>query len=99
MAHRFAFLAFAAFAAAPAFAQYPTRPIQLVIPFAAGGGSRLSGRNPPPPRAKDLHHRPILPVNRVGASGAIGSTIVKNAPKDGYTLLVARIGSHAIYPA
>ena len=38
-------------------------------------------------------------MNRVGASGAIGSTIVRNAPKDGYTMLVARIASHAIYPA
>ena len=45
MARRIAVLAVAALAAAPAFAQYPVKPIQLVIPFAAGGDSDLSGRN------------------------------------------------------
>jgi tripartite-type tricarboxylate transporter receptor subunit TctC len=38
-------------------------------------------------------------VNRVGASGAIGATLVRNAVPDGYTLLVARIATHAILPA
>ena len=92
-------MAAAAVMASPAFAQYPVKPIQLVIPFAAGGDSDLSGRNLAQQASKYLSNRPIVPVNRVGASGAIGSTIVRNAPKDGYTLLVARIGSHAIYPA
>jgi tripartite-type tricarboxylate transporter receptor subunit TctC len=38
-------------------------------------------------------------VNRTGASGAIGTMVVKNSPPDGYTLLVARIATHAILPA
>jgi len=78
---------------------YPTRPIQFVIPFAAGGDSDLSGRNVAQTASKYLNNIPIVSVNRVGASGAIGATSVRNAAPDGYTLLVARIATHAILPA
>ena len=87
-------------AAAHAAAQnYPTRPIQFVIPFGAGGDSDLSGRNVAQTASKYLNNVPIVAVNRVGASGAIGATLARNAPPDGYTLLVARIATHAILPA
>jgi tripartite-type tricarboxylate transporter receptor subunit TctC len=87
-------------AAASAMAQgYPTRPIQFVIPFGAGGDSDLSGRNVAQTASKYLNNVPIVSVNRVGASGAIGATFVRNAAPDGYTLLVARIATHAILPA
>ncbi len=80
--------------------QYPTKPIQFVIPFAAGGDSDLSGRNVAQVAPKYLANRvPIVSVNRVGASGAIGANVVKNAAPDGYTLLVARIATHAVLPA
>ena len=49
--------------------------------------------------SKYLNNRPIVSLNRVGASGAIGATSVRNATPDGYTLLVARIATHAILPA
>lgn len=78
---------------------YPTRPIQFVIPFGAGGDSDLSGRNVAQTAAKYLNNVPIVSVNRVGASGAIAANLVKNAVPDGYTLLVARIATHAILPA
>ena len=78
---------------------YPSRPIQFVIPFAAGGDSDLSGRNVAQTASKYLNHTPIVAVNRVGASGAIAATLVRNAAPDGYTLLVARIATHAILPA
>lgn len=78
---------------------YPTRPIQFVIPFGAGGDSDLSGRNVAQSASKYLNNVPIVSVNRVGASGAIGATLVRNAVPDGYTLLVARIATHAILPA
>lgn len=81
-----------ALASAEALAQsYPSRPIMFVIPFAAGGDSDLSGRNVAQHASKYLNNTPIVPVNRVGASGAIGATSVKNAIPDGYVLLVARI--------
>ena len=78
---------------------YPTKPILFVIPFGAGGDSDLSGRNVAHHATKYLNNRPIVSLNRVGASGAIGTMSVKNATPDGYTLLVARIATHAILPA
>ena len=90
-------IAFASFAAA---AQgYPSKPITFIIPFAAGGDSDLSGRNLAAHASKYLNNQPIVAVNRTGASGAIGTMAVKNAAPDGYTLLVARIATHAIFPA
>jgi tripartite-type tricarboxylate transporter receptor subunit TctC len=90
-------IAFASFAAA---AQgYPSKPITFIIPFAAGGDSDLSGRNVAAHASKYLNNQPIVAVNRTGASGAIGTMAVKNAAPDGYTLLVARIATHAILPA
>ena len=89
----------AALQASAAFAQYPSKAITLVVPFAAGGDSDLSGRNLAQHAQKYLGNRPIVVVNRVGASGSIGSVAVRTAAADGYTLLVARIASHAIFPA
>ena len=89
-----------ALAAASVHAQtYPSKPITFVIAFAAGGDSDLSGRNVAAHASKYLNNQPIVAVNRTGASGAIGTMAVKNAPPDGYTLLVARIATHAILPA
>lgn len=108
--HRFRTAAFAALAVATWFhlqhahaqpaAQYPNKPIQFVIPFSAGGDSDLSGRNVAQVAPKYMANKvPIVSVNRVGASGAIGANVVKGATPDGYTLLVARIATHAILPA
>ena len=78
---------------------YPSKPITFVIPFAAGGDSDLSGRNVAQFAPKYLNNQPIVALNRVGASGVIGAMAVRTAPADGYTLLVARIATHAIVPA
>jgi tripartite-type tricarboxylate transporter receptor subunit TctC len=92
--------AIALLVSANALAQsYPNKPITFVIPFAAGGDSDLSGRNVAQHASKYLNNTPIVAVNRTGASGAIGAMAVKNAAPDGYTLLVARIATHAILPA
>jgi tripartite-type tricarboxylate transporter receptor subunit TctC len=89
-----------ALASAAAAAQgYPSKPITFVIAFAAGGDSDLSGRNLAQHAAKYLNNVPIIPLNRVGASGAIGTMAVRNAAPDGYTLLVARVATHAVLPA
>ncbi len=97
---RFAVTVVFALAAGAAAAQgYPSKPITFVIPFAAGGDSDLSGRNVAAHASKYLNNVPIVAVNRTGASGAIGAMAVKNAAPDGYTLLVARIATHAILPA
>jgi tripartite-type tricarboxylate transporter receptor subunit TctC len=72
-----------ALGASAAFAQYPAKPITFVVPFAAGGDSDLSGRNLAQHAQKYLGKQPIVIINRVGASGAIGSNAVKNAARDG----------------
>lgn len=98
LARTFAAIA-AAFIAATAQAQYPNKPITFIVPFAAGGDSDLSGRNVGLHAQKYLNNQPVLAVNRTGASGVIGAMAVRNAAPDGYTLLVARIATHAIVPA
>ena len=94
-----AVIAAAVLGTSAALAQYPSKPVTFVVPFAAGGDSDLSGRNLAQYAQKYLGKPPIVVANRVGASGSIGSVAVKNAARDGYTLLVGRIASHAIYPA
>jgi tripartite-type tricarboxylate transporter receptor subunit TctC len=78
---------------------YPSKPITLIIPFGAGGDSDLSGRLLAQYASKYLGNAAFVPINRVGASGSIGTMAVRNAAPDGYTLLIARIATHAVYPA
>jgi tripartite-type tricarboxylate transporter receptor subunit TctC len=80
-------------------AQYPSRPITLVVAYSAGSDADLAARNLAQHVSKYLNNQTILVANRVGASGAIGSQSVAAAAPDGYTLLVARVASHAILPA
>jgi tripartite-type tricarboxylate transporter receptor subunit TctC len=91
-----------AFAAAAPLAaqaqQYPARPLLIVAPFSAGGDSDLAARNLAAVMPRHLGQNAIV-LNKVGASGAIGSEYVKNAAPDGYTLLLARVGSQATLPA
>ncbi|HYX64650.1 MAG TPA: tripartite tricarboxylate transporter substrate binding protein, partial [Burkholderiales bacterium] len=97
---RFWLLLAAVLVARGALAQsYPSKPITFVIPFAAGGDSDLSGRNLAQHASKYLNNIPIVAVNKTGASGAIGTMAVRTAAPDGYTLLVARIATHAVLPA
>ena len=77
---------------------YPDRPVQLVVPFSTGGDSDLSARNLAPAMQKVIGQSVVV-LNRAGASGSIGSQVVKDAKPDGYTLLLARIGSQALLPA
>ena len=95
----FALLVSLGFAGSAMAQTYPSKPITFVIPFAAGGDSDLSGRNVAQHAQKYLNNQPIVSINRVGASGAIAAAAVRTAPADGYTLLVARIATHAIMPA
>ena len=77
---------------------YPTKPVTIVVPFAAGGNADRSARNLGA-FAQALLKQPVVIANKAGASGAIGSQAVKDAAPDGYTLLLARVGSNAVLPA
>ena len=87
----------AAAASAPAAAQYPDKPVRLVVPWPAGGGSDVVARLVALPLGERLKQNVIVD-NRPGANGAIGSEAVARAPKDGYTLVWATADTHAIIP-
>lgn len=83
-----ALLAAAILAAAlmPAGAQeFPAKPIELIIPFGAGGSADIEGRIIARAAEKILG-QPVVPVNKPGAGGALAYTHVKNAAPDGYTV-------------
>jgi tripartite-type tricarboxylate transporter receptor subunit TctC len=67
-------------------AEYPARPIRLVVPYAAGGPTDLFGRTLAEYLAKDLK-QPVFVENKPGAQGAIGAESVARAEPNGYTLL------------
>ena len=74
-------------------AKFPKRPIKVVVPFAAGGGSDTFGRIIQNAVEKNnLLPQPLVIVNVPGAGGTIGSRRVKNAEPDGYTLLLLHEG-------
>ena len=78
-----------AFAATPATraADYPTRPIKLVVPYAAGGPTDVLGRLVGEFLGRDLK-QPVIVENKAGAQGAIGAEAVARSEPDGYTLFV-----------
>ena len=82
-------------AAAAAAADYPSRPIRLIVPFSAGGTSDFLART----IAERLGGRlgqTVVVDNKPGAGGNIGSAAVAQAEPDGYTLLLGTVGTHAI---
>jgi tripartite-type tricarboxylate transporter receptor subunit TctC len=72
-------------AAAPAAAQWPERPVELIVGFAAGGGTDITARTLAVFLEKELGASVVV-VNKPGASGALGLSLVARAKPDGYTL-------------
>jgi len=87
-------------AAGPALAQpYPSRPITLVVPQAAGGTNDIVGRLVGQKLGEMLNNASVVVDNRPGAGGNIGTQLVAKGPKDGYTLLMTISSTQAINPA
>jgi tripartite-type tricarboxylate transporter receptor subunit TctC len=102
MTRLLAALAFAACIAAPlpaaAQADYPARPVRIVVGFPPGGSSDVTARLVAE-RMADEWKQPVLVENRVGAGATIAASFVAAAPADGYTLLHLGPGTHAISAA
>jgi tripartite-type tricarboxylate transporter receptor subunit TctC len=79
-------------------ANWPTRPVKLVVPFAAGGSADTLGRS----FGEQLTHalgQQVVIENQGAAGGLVGSAAVSRAEPDGYTFVVSGIASHVIAPS
>ena len=74
--------------------QYPTRPVTMILPFAAGGPQDTIGRLVAQ-RMSEILGQQVVIENIGGAGGTTGSVRVKNAAPDGYTFIWASVGTHA----
>lgn len=78
-----------------AMAQFPNKPIKIVVPFTAGGTTDILARAVGGELQKALG-QPVVIENRAGAGGNIGADVVAKSPADGYTLLMGTVGTHGI---
>lgn len=93
---KFALAAASFVLSATALAQYPTKPIRIIVTFAAGGTSDILSRAVGAKLATTLG-QPVIVDNRPGAGSVIGTEIVAKAPSDGHTIGML-ISTHAVNP-
>jgi tripartite-type tricarboxylate transporter receptor subunit TctC len=95
------FIALAATGSAFSQAAWPSKPVRIVVPFAAGGTTDILARAIAPELSK-VFGQSFIVDNRGGAGGNLGADIVAKSPNDGYTLLMGTVGTHginrALYP-
>jgi tripartite-type tricarboxylate transporter receptor subunit TctC len=86
--------------APPAAAQgaYPAKPVRWIVPWPPGGGADVLSRMLSPKLAEVLKQQIVID-NRGGAAGNIGAELAAKSPPDGYTILFAYSGTHAINPS
>lgn len=100
MNRRFAaLLSLCLWTASAAFAQaFPSKPIRIVVPFAAGGTSDILARALGP-HVTNAWGQPVIVENRTGANGNVGADFVAKSAPDGYTMLLSDVGALAINPS
>ncbi len=92
------FAATVAAAALPVFAQgYPSKPVHAIISFTPGSSTDIVGRIVLQ-KLSEIWGQPVIPENRSGAGGSIGTVVVAKAPADGYMLLVES-NAHTVTPS
>ena len=86
--------------AAPVYAQstYPSKPVRWIVPWPPGGGADVLSRMLSPKLSEALKQQIIID-NRGGAAGNIGAEMAAKSPPDGYTIVFAYSGTHAINPS
>jgi tripartite-type tricarboxylate transporter receptor subunit TctC len=89
--------ALAAFSAQAAAQSYPTKPVHVIISFTPGSSTDIVGRIVMQ-KLSEIWGQPVVPENRGGAGGSIGSAAVAKADPDGYTLLI-NSNAHSVNPA
>jgi len=92
-----ALLLFVLPAAAPAQADFPDKPVKIIVPFAPGGGTDLISRVLADFMSKDLG-QPVVIENKPGAGTIVGTTAAASSAPDGYTLVMATF-AHAVNPS
>ena len=95
---KFVILTFLALAAAPSLAQYPDRPIKLIVPWPPGGASDVLARYVGA-ELGSLLGQPVVVENKAGANGIVGTQAAARMPADGYSFLGVTAETHAINPA
>jgi tripartite-type tricarboxylate transporter receptor subunit TctC len=83
--------------AAAASAQYPNKPIRLIVPFVPGGNVDITARTVAPALG-DALGQPVVVENRPGAAGMVGAQALLGSPADGYTLMMGSNSSLAVAP-
>ena len=80
---------------------FPSKPIRIVVPYAAGGTSDILARQIGP-KLSEAWGQPVIVENKPGANGNVGADFVAKSPPDGYTLLITDVGglviSASVYP-
>ena len=77
--------------------EYPSRPVRIVVPYAAGGNADILGRTLAQ-KLGDALRQPFVVENRAGANGGIGTDFVAKSVPDGYTLLITASGPLTVNP-
>ena len=91
-------VALVSFATTGALAEYPDKPVKIIVPYPPAGTTDILARLIAA-RLTDKLKQPFVVENRPGAGGAIGSQAVAKSPADGYTLVMATVNSHGINSA